>query len=77
MDTQIDFIGGGGQVRGGYFGDPGAGPADQRCATCEHCVLAPYHNRNYYKCGLGSMSHSTASDIRLKSPACQHWERSV
>jgi hypothetical protein len=45
------------------------------CKTCKHCVCAHYHGRNYYKCELWIVSHSEATDIRLKNPACNKYER--
>lgn len=38
----------------------------ERCLICNHCLKMEYHNKNYYKCELMGVSHSEASDIRLK-----------
>jgi len=76
VTEQLDFIGGGGTIRGGYAGMPGRGPIGERCGTCAHCTYERRRNpRRWYKCSLGSLSHSEASDIRLKTAACQYWER--
>jgi len=38
----------------------------ERCTYCDNCIKMEYHNKNYYKCELMGVSHSEASDIRLK-----------
>lgn len=38
--------------------------------NCKHCVFRitfNYHNKNYHKCKLIGISHSTATDIRLSN----------
>ena len=72
--SQQDFIGGGGKIKGGYFGMPGRGPAGESCGTCNHCAYTMTRNpRRYYKCLLLKPTAGEGTDIRLKSPACQHW----
>ena len=46
------------------------------CKTCKHCVCYTNRqgNRNYYKCELWIVSHSSATDIRLKNKACNKYE---
>jgi hypothetical protein len=39
------------------------------CKTCEH-IYCNQWNKKYYKCSLWHISHSTATDIRLKDTAC-------
>ncbi len=73
--TQVDFIGGGGKVVGGYFGMPGRGPDGERCGTCSHCIRIRGHCKNYYKCDLIKPTQGEGTDIRLKTAACQHWRR--
>lgn len=45
-----------------------------QCKTCKHCELHRYHGRNYYKCALWHISHSSATDIRISATACNRWE---
>ena len=44
------------------------------CKNCKHCIKCDYHNKTYYKCELWFVSHSEASDIRLKNVACKKYE---
>ena len=44
------------------------------CKTCRHCLGIDYHARTYYKCELWILSHSPATDIRLKNKACGKYE---
>lgn len=44
------------------------------CKTCKHHVCYNYHNKNYHKCELWQVSHSAATDIRLKNQACGKYE---
>jgi hypothetical protein len=74
-DKQVDCFGGGGSVKGGYFGDPGRGPDGERCGTCGHCIGIRGNTKNYYKCGLLKPTSGEGTDIRLKTAACQHWLR--
>ena len=46
----------------------------ETCRTCKHCIVRWYHGRTYYKCELWIISNSVATDIRLKSKACNKWE---
>ena len=46
----------------------------ETCKTCKHCINCGYHGRTYYKCKLWVISHSNATDIRLKNKACNKWE---
>ncbi len=47
----------------------------ETCKTCKHCLCFRYHGKTYYKCEKWVISHSSATDIRLKSKACNKWER--
>lgn len=40
---------------------------ESNCKNCNHCRRMEYHNKNYYKCILMGISHSTATDIKLKN----------
>ena len=44
------------------------------CKTCRHCLCKDHHGRTYYKCELWILSHSSATDIRLKNKACGKYE---
>ena len=46
----------------------------ESCKSCAHCLKMEYHNKNYYKCELMGVSHSEASDIRLKM-VCDKWSK--
>lgn len=61
----------------GYAGTPGKGPAGQTCGTCIHSQRHGHMNRRYYKCHheRGYRSFSEASDIKLKTAACEFWNR--
>lgn len=52
----------------------GVGPKGKTCRTCAHLLSGKYHNRTYHKCLIWVVSHSAATDIRLKWPACGRWE---
>jgi len=61
----------------GYAGTPGLGPSGE---TCKSCVFSRWHgraSRRYYKCHheLAYRSFSIATDIKLKTPACQYWSK--
>ena len=45
------------------------------CKTCKHCIGQYHHGKAYYKCDLWIISHSEATDIRLKNKACNKYER--
>ena len=45
----------------------------KKCGDCKHCV-GFRQSKTWYKCKLWIMSHSTATDIRLKDTACNKWE---
>lgn len=48
----------------------------KKCKTCTHCVCRKW-DKKYYKCELWCMSHSTATDIRLKNQACGKYEEDI
>jgi hypothetical protein len=68
-------IGGRGFV-GGYYMQPGSGPAGETCRTCK--FGASTGNKGKYKKCL-KMRHAwtngAGSDIKLRSPACSGWEK--
>ena len=45
-----------------------------QCKTCKHCEPHYYHGKNYYKCALWHISHSSATDIRVNATACNRYE---
>lgn len=61
----------------GYAADPGTGPDGETCGTCTHILrVKNWSGRKHWaKCGhpRGYRSHSTASDIKVRAPACLHW----
>lgn len=57
----------------GMAGPPGTGPEGETCGTCANTVYVQYAKR-YYKCKLVNYTSGPATDIRLKTPACRHWE---
>lgn len=46
----------------------------ETCRTCKH-VYGFRQSKQYYKCEKWILSHSEATDIRLKWPACGKWEK--
>jgi hypothetical protein len=46
------------------------------CGECKHCIRRQYGG-SYLKCELHrlGMSHSEASDIRAKWPACRYFQK--
>jgi len=63
----------------GYAARPGGGPEGETCKSCAHCIAKYWDGRAFYKCELMRplWTNSYGSDIRLKSPACRHWEGSA
>jgi hypothetical protein len=59
----------------GHAAPPGTGPAGETCRTCKWLRKVNGGRRVYSKCGLGRISAGPGTDIRLKDPACRHWER--
>ena len=44
----------------------------ETCKTCGHRKSIRY-DKIYHKCELWHLSHSAATDIRLKNKACKKW----
>jgi hypothetical protein len=44
------------------------------CKFCKQKRTFDYHNKNYHKCMLIGISHSEATDIRLRN-VCDRFER--
>lgn len=59
----------------GYAGRPGMGPEGETCGSCRY-ARANGHQRKYYKCRhkRALVTASVATDIVLKTPACEFWE---
>lgn len=59
----------------GYAARPGSGPAGHFCRDCRHAKANRFNCKTYWKCWLRvrEWTHSYGTDIRLKSPACEHW----
>ena len=50
---------------------------DHKCGECEWCHRFVRGSKSWFKCMKLGMTHSTATDIRLKDPACKQFsERS-
>ena len=45
----------------------------KKCGTCKHCI-GYSRSKTWYKCSLWFISHSSATDIRLKDTACNKYE---
>jgi len=48
--------------------------ADCKCGDCEYFLRLEYHDKIYKKCDKWIVSHSTATDIRVKDQACGLFE---
>ena len=61
----------------GYAAPPGTGPADATCADCAHRLRWRLASKTVSKCGHphGYRSHSAASDIKARSPACKFFSK--
>lgn len=63
----------------GYAAPPGTGPRGETCGSCEFAVRRNGGKRNFWKCAKllrlgGKWTAGYGTDIRLKSPACKHWQ---
>lgn len=60
------------KISKGYAGNPGAGPAGEKCKTCKHITSNWYA----FKCGLVNWREigGACTDIRINAAACQRWE---
>ena len=59
----------------GYAAEPGTGPKGETCGTCRHHVKK--HMAGIYpKCALMSRfwTGGGATDIKVRSAACRHWQ---
>lgn len=57
-----------------YAGVPGTGPTGETCRTCNH-LAATGNVKRHYKCGLTKYTHGDATTIKVRTPACDLWER--
>jgi hypothetical protein len=44
--------------------------SSNKCKTCKFLYKGHYHNKTYYKCEKMGITHSTATDVRLKDDSC-------
>jgi hypothetical protein len=59
----------------GYAAQPGSGPANETCGSCLHLVRwMPGDSNTYFKCGRIRWTCGEATDIRMKTPACEYWQ---
>jgi hypothetical protein len=65
------------KLSNGYAGTPCTGPDGETCGSCRHSKRHGTSNRYYYKCHheRAYRSGSCATDIKLKTPACEYWNR--
>ena len=61
----------------GYAAPPGTGPQGETCKTCKHKAAPTQTARVYWKCRMmiDSWTGGPGTDIRMRSPACRHWEK--
>lgn len=81
MKLQYDFIKDAFLVQqpklsSGYAGHPGSGPDGETCGSCGCCQEQSGVANRYYKCAWTS-TRSEATDLRLKTPACDRWEPEI
>ena len=64
------------QRKAGYIAQPGTGPADETCRSCDHYCRVGGHAKVYLKCGLmrDRWTNGAGTDIKAGSPACSEWE---
>jgi hypothetical protein len=48
--------------------------AGRTCGECKHLLAVRYRGKVYRKCEVWRLSHSTATDKRLKDQACGKFE---
>ena len=64
----------------GYAAPPGTGPRGETCGSCEFAVRRQFNVKHFWKCHMYlkiygvRWTNSYGTDIRLKSPACKHWQ---
>lgn len=61
--------------RRGYAAVPGTGPEGETCRTCKHIYFVQPNVKRFYKCRLTPLTRGSASDIKVKSPACSQWKK--
>lgn len=55
---------------------PGSGPMGEFCRTCSHRRANETRARNrFWKCNLMRRTSGSATDIRMRDPACSRWEK--
>lgn len=52
----------------------GKGPEGETCGSCAHLFRRGGCAKTYIKCGARPMTHGSATDIRVKDPACVAWK---
>lgn len=58
---------------------PGSGPTGETCKTCVHCTHGSRGGWTGYKCAVikHRWSKSPVTDIALRSPACEAWQKAL
>lgn len=55
----------------GYAAPPGTGPHGETCGSCGSLhVHMTGSRKRFFKCNLVNWTHGAATDIRMRSPAC-------
>ena len=49
-------------------------PDGKTCKTCAFLLRVRPHDKTYFKCAIKGDTHSEATDIRLKNPACVRYK---
>jgi hypothetical protein len=55
-----------------YAGAPGSGPRGKTCRQCAQYVITG-RAKKHRKCGLINWTNGAATDIKAKTPACNHY----
>jgi hypothetical protein len=63
------------RLSNGYAGHVGLGPKGETCRSCRHSRATGHGQRNYWKCDLVRVTRGPGTDIRLRTPACERWEK--
>ncbi len=60
-----------------YADLPGSGPTGKACKTCDHHIAWHGNTKVYHKCDLIKMTHGSATDIKVRTPACAKYLESA
>ena len=54
----------------GYFAEPGSGPINETCGSCDSILKLTVGRKEVSKCARTRQTRSARSDISSRSPAC-------